>query len=201
MAMGGGSAGAISMDFASVPTASICFVGNNDTFSFVEDSSGNDFQITLASDPSLITSFGTITGNFGVTNVQTVSPTYETATVTGSGTFTVTDNTGVLSGTITWADMYTLGTTGGLNTFGVANLSAINYTGTKTSMAAFLAGGTMTATFQFSPPKSISQLIQDGQTSCTSYSGTMNSVPIPGAVLLLGAGMARLAAYARRRRD
>jgi hypothetical protein len=34
-----------------------------------------------------------------------------------------------------------------------------------------------------------------------SYVNTPNPVPLPGAVLLLGAGMARLVAYARRRQD
>jgi hypothetical protein len=38
-----------------------------------------------------------------------------------------------------------------------------------------------------------------GQTDASSE--YVNTVPLPGAVLLLGAGMARLAAYARRRQD
>jgi hypothetical protein len=43
-------------------------------------------------------------------------------------------------------------------------------------------------------------LIKDG-TSKKGYVGEGSPVPLPGAMLLLGAGLARLTAYARRRRD
>ena len=35
----------------------------------------------------------------------------------------------------------------------------------------------------------------------TSFNASLSTVPLPGAILLLGAGLARLAAYARRRED
>jgi hypothetical protein len=204
-----GSAGAaLTLNFSSVGGASIAFDGTTKSFSF-PNTGTYDFEID-SSDPlgsSAVGYFGSIDGTFTIGAIT--GTTTQEASVTGSGTFTIFDSDGeALEGTITWAQIFSYKKSGGIDpdydAYGnaSANLTAVSYEGDDNDLKQFLAGGGVNATYQFAGTgfKSLTYLTTSGNAIATTYSGSLSAIPIPGALVLLGAGLVRLAAYSRRKR-
>jgi hypothetical protein len=201
-----GNASATTLNYASVSGAEIEFPG--DTKIKFPNSGTYDFEIT-SSDPSgssAVGFFGNITEPGTGFTIGVIDVSGTTAPVTGKGTFTIDDGTNTLTADLTWEKISQVGSGGSLNFEAKANLTNIQYAGLglDPDLVALrdAGGGINVLSFQFTSTYTLSEL-KDGATPpvpLTSYSGSVTPVPVPGALLLLGAGLLRLATYGRRRR-
>jgi len=210
----------ITLDFSNTVGGNIHFLGgggttagSTGTFSFTPGTGGSDFRITGDSAGSTALGLlGNITGVYDIGQVTT-GGSFQSATVTGEGgnTFTISDGTDTFSANVNWIDIFTLGTTGGLNSGGTINLSNIVYGGSNADLQTLAAdasasGGTATISFQFSPARSLTQLTASGASNTTSYSGNVSAVlptPAPSTLVLfgMGAGVAGAVRLVRRRKE
>src|SRR5687768_11687367 len=120
---------AVTIGFSSSNNSSITFDGTADTFQFlggfeVDLSNGVGDAVGLSGNLGGIFTIGAITA------VGTPFGTLEAASVTGPGTFSITDVSSTsLTADVSWLDIYTLGTGGDLNSGGQINLTNIQYLG------------------------------------------------------------------------
>lgn len=197
----------ISLDFSSVTGAKVSFANGN--FTFVDSPAGNDFQVTLA-DASLFGLYGNIDGTFSIGAITTTGL-VSRAPVSGTGQFKIYDGvSGTFSANLGWVDIYQLGTSGAVNTVGAVNLSDFAYTGSNPGLLALLHNGegSVTATFQFIPKKSLATLktATAAKPLTTSYSGSVESIsvesdPVPdggATITLLGLALAGLSIVKQR---
>jgi hypothetical protein len=198
-----GNAWALTLDFSNLTGAYIRFDGNTDTYGFTNNSTGYSFGITGSNlaDSGLV---GKIEGSFGIGAVTGI-PGYQSAPVTGTGVLSIWDGAEFLTANISWHDGTTIGQSvvgGLLNIEGTVNLTGISYIGSNADLMSIKSAGEgiVTAAFTFNPGRTLEQLIEDGASNQTSYSGTLSAVPLPGALILLGVGLVRLVAYSRRKR-
>ena len=156
---------------------------------------GYTFQVdTVAggTDPLTTSLFGNITGTYNISPITTLGL-LQTAAVTGSGTFSITDQLGdVFSGDVAWIDIYTVASTGGaVNSGASINLTNIAYSGTNTdlqTLAASTLGNIVTMSFSFTSGGSLVSLTSDsGQPKLTStgFSGQLTVAPAPSALTML----------------
>jgi hypothetical protein len=199
----GGSASASTLSFVSVNNAAIVFDGNTDTFWFANGTGGWDFEVNLTDPVSgLINANGNITGTFSIGTIV-VAGQRQFAPVTGTGSFSFGQGPYKLTADLVWKNIETMGTIGGINIWGSANLSNFVYAGDNPDLLQLVNspnGGATTVTFQFIPAKSLTDLTTDNTTNRAAYSGTAVPVPEPATALLLGLGFLSVAAYQRRRR-
>jgi hypothetical protein len=201
-----GNVCALTLDFANLTGANIQFNGGTDTFSFTNNNTGYSFYITGSDSTgqSAIGKVGKITESFSIGDVTTYGS-YQSAPVTGEGTLSIYDGSNTLTADITWGEGATIGnknvTFGFLNVQGSLNLDNVSYDGSNTDLLTIKSAGDgiVTASFQFIPGVTLQQL-KDGGVNQTSYSGSLYVIPIPGALVLLGAGLVRLVTYGRRKR-
>lgn len=181
----------VAIDYSSSVGAYINFPGNG-TFDFTP-TVGN-LNVTDGTAAGLS---GEISGTF---NIGTI--TGNTASVSGSGSFVINDGATPLTGTLTWVDIYQVGTGDGLNLDGVANLTDITYSGSNPDLVTLASIGTAAdaLTFQFVPAVTLPNLISSDKANETSFSGsvyattsTTTGVPDGGlTVTLLGASLLAL---------
>jgi hypothetical protein len=135
---------------------------------------------------------GTITGTFDINDdLVVVDAATQTATVSGTGAISITDENGdVFTADVEWVDITTQlsGLVGQLNINPVLNLSNVAYAGTNTDLLEFLnAGGGVAELgwFAFANPRTLTQLT-DGSTGENSFSfqGAL-SVPAPSTAMML----------------
>ena len=195
----------IQFDFVSEPAgtqagAYIEFTGGpTRSVTFLDAPDGYDFVITQSATADLIGIKGNINGTFTVGPITTAGA-LQTASLTGTATFSLTDPDGkVLSATLAWNEIYAYGATGGLNPEAAANLTQWTYGGSDQSFLDIKNGQDQSSdlTFQFSPGKTLSQLMATGADTQTTYSGSFSMTPEPATLGLMGVGLMLLL---RRRR-
>ena len=196
---------AVTLDFSNLAHTSVNFSGGG--FSF---SSTNGYQFTITEvDGGTGDAVGLDGYVFSASpfTIGAITPlgSGQTAPVTGSGTLHITDANNIdLIGTVTWLDITTFGVGGILDLNGTVNLNGITYTdsgpGSSSDLAALGAAGAATdvITFQFAAPKTLAQLKSTG--GSTSYAGSIDSVPEPGTITLVGMGLVSLLAFRHRRK-
>jgi hypothetical protein len=178
-------AGMITLDFSNVPNTSISFDGSGN-FTFTT-ASGNGFNITgqTGLSNSVVGLDGSISGTYtigSITTTSTILGTLESAPVTGSGTFSIFDGNGkTLTAAVDFVSIYTLGTSGALNSSGTINLSNFNYSGTNSDLTDLSSAkdGSVTITFNFDPAVALTDLAGPNAHS-NSYSGTLTADTGPG---------------------
>lgn len=197
---------AVTLDFSNLDHTSVNFSGGG--FSF---SSTNGYQFSISEvdngtgDAVGLDGYVFSASPFTIGTITPIGGGGQTAPVTGSGTLHITDANNVdLTGTITWLDITTLGVGGILDLNGTVNLTSLTYTGTGSGSSADLASlaaagaATDVITFQFHPAQTLTQL--KTATISTSYSGTIDAVPEPGTLTLVGMGLMSLLAFRHRRK-
>lgn len=187
----------IQFNFVSEPAstqagASIEFKGApNNTVTFPDAPDGYDFVITQSDTADLIGIKGNIGGTFTVGAITPAGP-LQTAPLTGTGTFSLTDPGGqVLSATLVWNDIYTYNATGGLNSEGAFNLTQWAYAGTYASFLDIknnILDQSSDLSFQFNPARKLSQVLISGADTQTTYSGSYTMAPEPATLGLLALG-------------
>jgi hypothetical protein len=196
-------AGHIEFDPADNCSGSTGVVG---CFSFTPGSSSTSFQITSTSSATQPASglLGRIDGIFSVLDPININGILETADVSGTGTLTIIDDDSIqLTASLAWIDIATVGTFGGANIEGAANLTSISYAGTNTDLIALAATGTgvQTATFQFTTQESLTDLFTTSNSvTKTSFSGSISAVPVPAAFWLFASGVLGIVTVARKRK-
>lgn len=207
------SAKAISLDFASIPGATVEFDGNSDTFSFAP-SGADQIRITMSDGVGdAVNLLGSMDGTFSLGSIMSIGA-LEIAAVSGIGTLTINDGLGsALTATLTWSQIATFGTAGIINVDGSMNLQTISYTGSNQDLLALAAPGrgTETVSFQFVPGRTLSQLTADGTVQSATFSGRIfaedsnsggggDPVPDAGATALMFAmGLLGLGYLGRRK--
>lgn len=200
---------ALVLQFQNVSGAAVEFDGSTNTFYFPPGGSSTDFRIYntingAVGPGSAFGLLGTIEGTYTIGAITNVAPGIQSAPVTGTGTLTIIDAaSSVLTATLEWVDIFTNGTNGSINVGGNVNLTGITYSGSNAdllNLANTGAGfGIATASFNFIPGKSLSQLTADGVIISTGYTGNLTPVPEPlfSGLLLVG-GIGALIAFRRR---
>ena len=194
----------ITLDFAANTRATLLFHGATKSslpsFQFTTGADGYQFHISdeqggtgvaLGLDGSIIPSLGTV---FTYGPIVTVIPgVLQTAAVTPTGIFAISDGTGNLTGTVDLGTITTaVNSFGGINTSLNVNLTDLSYSGTNADLKELVSDqpGTLDVSFQFATPENLTTLA--GLSSfVTSFSGTVEEVPEPAswAMLLVGCGM------------
>ena len=175
--------------YSSVGGAAINFIGGGQ-FDFTPSAS---FQI-------ISSSFGTgangllggMSGTYTMTGISG-----NTANVTGSGGFSITDASNVkLTGTLTWLTVSQTGTGNTLDFLGAVNLTGLSYAGSNPVLQDLAVQTSVidTLSFTFVPMESLTQLANTTSPLSTTFSGTIagttSSLPDGGTtVALLGGAL------------
>ena len=167
---------AITVGFSSATNAVIRFDASTDSFQFIDGNGGRDFEITLSDGAGdSLGLLGNMSGTFTIGSITSFLG-FEFASVSGLGTFSIFDGSSLFTATLAWDDIYSIGTTGGINAVGTLNLTNIAYSGTNADLLALASGagnnGTSAVSFQFIPPESLTDLTTGSGFFQTSYSGT-----------------------------
>jgi hypothetical protein len=184
---------AVSFSYSNLPNTAVIFNGDS-TFEFT---SGQNFHIT--SNGGLMGLKGEIAGLF------TIGAGSQTATVTGEGTFSITDGDGhALEALLVWNHIFRVGSIGGFNYNALVNLTDLTYAGSNAGLLELLGDNQAinTLTFQFSQPGDLDVLRSTTRSSSFSGSVTSMSQAVPDSstsVLLVGLGLAVVGFAARRR--
>ena len=202
----------LTLNFASTPGATIQFNGAASSFQFNSSTLvfgppiGNYYVNSQWAIGSETGGTGSAVGLLGVVNngpfsygpVTPLSPGVEIATVLGPlGALSINDGLGFLpvdylTGDVSWIQVETANSIGGINASLLVNVYQLAYAGTNPDLAALVAGGpgSMNVSFQFSPSMTLSQLSSGSGPYNSSFSGSI-SVPEPmsAGVLLLGLGV------------
>jgi hypothetical protein len=193
-------ADSITFSVASLQNSFVSFNGTDGTFTFVAPVGSQQFEITSAG--AALGLQGSISGTFTIGTISGVDP--QTAPVSGIGTLTIFDGSQNLTASIEWVNIFTFGSSGGLNSTATANITGVDYGGSNTALQTFASLSNPTRTgavsFQFIPAVSLTTLATGGGINQTSWSGTFEAVPIPPTALLLGSGLFGLAALGWRSR-
>lgn len=206
----GADAEIITFDFSSEPDASIKFLGGTEPKIEFPNQGLYDFTVSQTGATSLGGLHGNISGTFAIGSITVPMNGIEEASVTTTdGTFSVRDAAGEwLTANLDWKNISIANSLFGvMNLIGEANLTQINYSGTNGELIGIRNGAdqTVTLTFQFASATrhSLTQLVEDGQETSTSYSGSVSSVsvPEPSTVAMLGAAGLALLAWRWRRNN
>lgn len=166
-------------------------------FSF--SSVSNNMNITSGTANGLS---GAINGSFGVGAISTAGG-VETAAVTSTnGMLTINDSGNTFTADLEWVDTLTVAIIGGLNLSGAANLSNIAYSGSNGDLVALAAGGIQTLSFQFASLTSLTELFEtNSSVTSTSFSGSIQAVPLPAAAWLFGSALLGFVGISRRNKS
>jgi hypothetical protein len=195
----------LTIDIASEPGVTpgrVVFNGSSDSFDFANATDTYDFSIVGSSDPALVGLKGNLAGPFQIGAITTTGP-LQTASVTGTGAFSIFDGSNTLTADLTLHDIATIGTGLALNTAGVVNLTNFSYAGGNPTLLSLLSSPDpiVVLTAQFALPKSLTALTVNGAVNSSVYSGSVAAtVPEPSSYLLLAAGLVVVAASIRNRR-
>ena len=166
-----------------------------------------DFVITSSSD-------GVVTGLKGNMNAGpafTIGPVstigaLQTASVAGTGFFSIFDGTDTLTADVTFDELVSIGTTVGLSFSTSINMSNVAYTGSNTGLLKVLNSidPSLTIAASFNPARSLKQLMKKGAENTTAYSLAFAGQPVPEpstmALLTVGLGMVGFSLARGRRR-
>ncbi len=166
-----------------------------------------DFVITNSSDGAVTGLKGNMNGGpaFNVGPVFTFGP-LQTASVTGTGFFSIFDGVNTLTADVKFDEIVSIGTTVGLSFSTTINMSNVAYTGSNTGLLAVLNSidPSLTIAATFNPGKSLTQLMKKGAENTTSYAIAFAGQPVPEpstmALLTVGLGMVGFSLARGRRR-
>lgn len=205
----GAMADPLILNFSNNAGSALTFLGTGTGVSF-DFGANPDFKITSISGPwtgaptDLLSGLqGDILGLFSYSTASIVSMAgLQTAPVTSAGgELVVHDGSGFdLTAALSWVDIQTFGTIGGLDASGTIDLSGFSYGGNNSQLMQLANYGdtTVAATFQFVPAQSLSDLASG--THSTSFSGSLNAVPEPSSWFCLAIGAVAMVWVGRRRR-